>query len=67
MKIDLNKAVEVLQACGYECEEIESLRRKLEGAHELIRLIFESTPPYREDGSNVFSDSVIEKWKEILA
>lgn len=29
MKINLNKAVEVLQACGYECEEIESLRQQL--------------------------------------
>jgi hypothetical protein len=29
MKIDLNRAVEVLQACGYECEEIESMRQQL--------------------------------------
>ena len=47
-------------------EETESLRQQLAAAHELIRLIFESTPPYHEDGSNVFSDSVIEKWKELL-
>ena len=32
---------------------------------ELIRLIFESTSPYREDGSYVFADAVIEKWKEL--
>ena len=32
---------------------------------ELIRLIFESTPPYREDGSYVFTDAVIDKWKEL--
>lgn len=29
MKIDIDRAIEVLSACGYECDEIESLRQQL--------------------------------------
>jgi chromosome segregation ATPase len=47
-------------------EAITELRQQLAAAHELIRLIFESTPPYREDDTCVFSDAVIKKWKELL-
>lgn len=32
MKIDIDRAIEVLSACGYECDEIESLRQQLAAA-----------------------------------
>ena len=54
------------ETAEWAADYIESLRQQLSASHELIRLIFESTPPYREDGSGVFTDEVIEKWKELM-
>jgi hypothetical protein len=33
MNIDMNRALEVLVACGYECPEIERMREELAAAH----------------------------------
>ena len=56
---------EYFDAAGYADFVLASRDAEIAELKELIRLIFESTSPYREDGSYVFADAVIEKWKEL--
>lgn len=37
MKIDIQRAIELLADTGYECDEIQTLKEQLEAANALIR------------------------------
>lgn len=58
LRIDDEEAAEIAKAIDAGVTEIEQLR-------ELVRLIFESTMPYRDNGECVFIDKVTDMWKEL--